>query len=278
MLGRCYEHQGKNETFRLIQITDPHLFKDEGGELLGLNTQQSFAQVLEEIKTSSFPYELVLATGDLVQDRKTESYQRFSQQIISLSKPVLWTTGNHDYLPDMYEVLGQYSEKIFSEKQILLGDTWQILLLDSQVYGVPYGELSVNQLLWLERCLKTGSKRFTLLVLHHHVFSTHSAWLDQHNLRNTYDFLNVIKKYANVRAILCGHIHQAVDSIWQGYQVMATPSTCIQFKPYCHHFTLDTEQPGWREITLLPNGEVETQVKRIQQKTFLPNLMGEGYE
>ncbi len=58
---------------------------------------------------------------------------------------------------------------------------------------------------------------------------------------------------------------------------MATPATCIQFKPDSNHFALDTLQPGWREIELYPDGRIETRVKRIKQKTFLPNMEEEGY-
>ncbi len=35
---------------KLLQVTDPHLFADEDGELLGINTFDSFRQVLSEIK------------------------------------------------------------------------------------------------------------------------------------------------------------------------------------------------------------------------------------
>ena len=41
---------------------------------------------------------------------------------------------------------------------------------------------------------------------------------------------------------------------------MATPATCIQFKPDSNHFALDTLQPGWREIELHPDGRIETRV------------------
>ena len=49
---------------------------------------------------------------------------------------------------------------------------------------------------------------------------------------------------------------------------MATPATCIQFKPDSNHFALDTLQPGWREIELHPDGRIETRVKRIKQKNI----------
>ena len=43
-------------------------------------------------------------------------------------------------------------------------------------------------------------------------------------------------------------------------------------------FTLDTLQPGWREVELHADGTIKTQVKRIHQAVFLPNMNEEGYE
>ncbi|MBN9931387.1 3',5'-cyclic-AMP phosphodiesterase, partial [Pantoea agglomerans] len=40
--------------------------------------------------------------------------------------------------------------------------------------------------------------------------------------------------------------------------VLATPSTCVQFKPHCTSFTIDTVAPGWRWFTLYPDGGLET--------------------
>ena len=55
---------------------------------------------------------------------------------------------------------------------------------------------------------------------------------------------------------------------------MATPATCIQFKPDSNHFALDTLQPGWREIELHPDGRIETRVKRIKTKNILTQYGG----
>ena len=107
-----------------------------------------------------------------------------------------------------------------------------------------------------------------MVVLHHHLLPTNSAWLDQHNLRNSHELAEVLAPFSNVKAILYGHIHQEVNSEWNGYQVMATPATCIQFKPDCQYFSLDTLQPGWREIELHSDGSIRTEVKRIQQAEF----------
>lgn len=271
-----YQYNTQQDVFRIVQITDPHLFKDTNGELLGINTQASFSQVLSEIQQQQYDYDLVLATGDLVQDNSDEGYLRFRQEVKALNnKMVFWIPGNHDFQPKMFEILKE--DSVSAKKHILLGDKWQILLLDSQVQGVPHGQLEAEELDWLKLKLQEYPERYSLIVLHHHLLSTGSAWLDQHNLRNANELAEVLAPFKNVKALLYGHIHQQVDSEWLGYQVMATPSTCIQFKADSNTFALDVAQPGWREIDLHADGHIETRVKRIQQASFLPNLQVEGY-
>ena len=271
-----YQYNTQQDVFRIVQITDPHLFKDTNGELLGINTQASFSQVLSEIQQQQYDYDLVLATGDLVQDNSDEGYLRFRQEVKALNnKMVFWIPGNHDFQPKMFEILKE--ETVSAKKHILLGDKWQILLLDSQVQGVPHGQLEAEELDWLKLKLQEYPERYSLVVLHHHLLSTGSAWLDQHNLRNANELVEVLAPFKHVKALLYGHIHQQVDSEWLGYQVMATPSTCIQFKADSNTFALDVAQPGWREIDLHADGHIETRVKRIQQASFLPNMQVEGY-
>ena len=245
-----YQYNTQQDVFRIVQITDPHLFKDTNGELLGINTQASFSQVLSEIQQQQYDYDLVLATGDLVQDNSDEGYLRFRQEVKALNnKMVFWIPGNHDFQPKMFEILKE--DSVSAKKHILLGDKWQILLLDSQVQGVPHGQLEAEELDWLKLKLQEHQER--------------------------YELAEVLAPFKHVKALLYGHIHQQVDSEWLGYQVMATPSTCIQFKADSNTFALDVVQPGWREIDLYGDGHIETRVKRIQQASFLPNMQVEGY-
>lgn len=96
----------------------------------------------------------------------------------------------------------------FAGKMCLYGDQWQILLLDSQVFGVPHGELSDYQLDWLETKLAAEPNRNTLLLLHHHPLPAGCSWLDQHSLRNSAALDSVLAKFPRVKNLLCGHIHQ----------------------------------------------------------------------
>jgi Icc protein len=104
-----------------------------------------------------------------------------------------------------------------------------------------------------------------------------SAWLDQHSLKDADEFWNVVEKHDNIRAVLCGHIHQELDELHGGVRVLATPSTCVQFKPNSNEFALDIRSPGWRELELREDGSLLTEVKRLANGSFRPDFNAEGY-
>lgn len=262
---------------RILQITDTHLFAGETDTLLGINTLHSYHAVLDAIVKQQLPADLIVATGDLVQDQSTRAYQRFTDGIARLPAPCVWLPGNHDYQPSMAQELA--AAGIPPSKQVLLGDQWQILLLDSQVQSVPHGELSDDQLIWLDNCLAQQPDRHTVVMLHHHPLASGCTWLDQHSLRNSHMLAEVLTRYQNIEGILCGHIHQDLDVMWNGIRMLATPSTCVQFKPHCTNFTLDTAAPGWRylELTTGDNPSLTTQLFRLDTDEFSPDLGSDGY-
>ncbi len=260
---------------RILQLTDTHLFAGEDETLLGVNTLRSYRAVLDAVKAEQRPYDLVVATGDLAQDHSAAAYAHFAEGITGLSAPCVWLPGNHDFQPAMVNVLA--SKGITPSKHVLVGENWQLVLLDSQVFGVPHGELSEYQLDWLEKVLAARPERHTLLFLHHHPLASGCIWLDQHSLRNAHMLAEALAKYPLVKTLICGHIHQELDLSWQGRRVLASPSTCVQFKPHCTNFTIDTVAPGWRYLDLLPDGTVETEVRRLTGLEHLPDMDSEGY-
>lgn len=260
---------------RILQITDTHLFAQRHETLLGVNTWDSYHAVLAAIRASQGEYDLIVATGDLSQDHSAAAYLHFAEGIAGFAAPCVWLPGNHDFQPAMYSAL--LSAGISPAKRVLLGEQWQILLLDSQVFGVPHGELSDFQLEWLENKLVEAGERYTLLLLHHHPLPAGCSWLDQHSLRNAGALERVLTRFPRVQHILCGHIHQEMDAQWNGRRVMASPSTCVQFKPHCANFTLDLIAPGWRWIELHPDGSLTTEVCRLDSALFRPDTASEGY-
>lgn len=260
---------------RVLQVTDSHLFAEKHETLLGVNTWESYQAVLEAIQAQQRPCDLIVATGDLAQDHSAAAYQHFAEGIARFTAPCVWLPGNHDFQPAMYSALQDAG--ISPAKRVFVGERWQILLLDSQVFGVPHGELSEFQLEWLENKLSDSPERYTLLLLHHHPLPSGCSWLDQHSLRNAGELNNVLQRFPKVRHLLCGHIHQELDLDWNGRRLLATPSTCVQFKPHCANFTLDTIAPGWRWLDLYDDGTLHTEVCRLESTQFRPDTASEGY-
>ncbi len=260
---------------RILQITDTHLFADRHQDLLGVQTCHSYHAVLDAILAQQYPFDLVVATGDLAQDQSLTAYQHFAKGVARLSVPCVWLPGNHDVQPIMTTALIQSG--LPSSKHILLGHHWHIILLDSHVPGVPYGKLSDPQLTWMEHCLLAYPQRYVLILLHHHLGSSGCLWLDQHSLQNAHQLAEILMRYSTVNTLVCGHIHQEMDYDWHGLRLLASPSTCVQFKPHCTNFTLDILSPGWRYLDLLPHGKIETHVHRLAGDAFIPHTNPEGY-
>jgi Icc protein len=266
------EHQ---DSVKLLQITDTHLFASDEGALLGVNTADSLNAVVQTILSRRVDYQLILATGDISQDHSDYSYQRFVEAIRPLEKTCLCIPGNHDDKPAMGSVLP--GPQIIQPRHVMIGAFWQIILLDSQVVGAPHGLISDDQLTFLDQTLSTYDPKHTLVLLHHHPLLVGSGWLDQHALKNSDAFWDVMLRYSHVKGALCGHVHQVMDRDYHGVLVMSTPSTCVQFKPQSDEFALDLAPPGWRELTLHPDGRLVTNVERLNHGLFLPDFSAHGY-
>ena len=261
---------------KILHITDTHLFADDNGALLGVKSNASFLSVISEIERSNKKFDLIVATGDFVQDGAKKSYARFAEQIQKFATPCVWLAGNHDNYSYMQEVFSNY--QLAENKSILLGDNWLIVLLNSQVVGRAYGMLPESELQFLENTLTAHADKNALVFLHHHPISSGCDWLDEHILKNSYKLEEIIKHNPIIKGVGWGHIHQQQDHIWHNCHAFSTPSTCFQFKPNCYDFQLSNEDaPGWREIILNQDGVIESKVFRIADNQFLPDISQKGY-
>lgn len=261
---------------KILHITDSHLFADDSDSLLGVNSNASFLAVIDEIKHQNRHYDLIVATGDFVQDGSKRAYQRFAEEIKTLAVPCVWLAGNHDVYPYMQEVFNDY--QLAANKVVLLGDKWLIVLLNSQVVGQAYGVLPESELMFLQNALTSHPDRAAMVFLHHHPIPSSCHWLDQHILKNNADLELIIKNNSMIKGLGWGHIHQQQEQIWHNCKAFSTPSTSVQFKPGCYNFQVsDQDAPGWREISLNQDGSLSSQVYRISNNQFLPDLSKNGY-
>lgn len=268
-------HQADTEQpLNVLQITDTHLFADGEKALLGVPTLASFRAVLQQIKADNMPVDLIVATGDISQDDSAQSYLTFAREISTLGVPCVWLPGNHDDLAVMSACL--HNPQLSSAKHIM-SEHWQIIMLNSQLNGFAKGYLTAAELDKLKATLDANPTKNTLICVHHHLLAVGSAWLDQHILENGEELITLIADYPNVKAVIWGHVHQDCEFTRNGQLLLATPSTCVQFKPQSDDFAIDALPPGYRYIQLHADGRFVHQLRRIQSSDFKADSQAQGY-
>lgn len=259
---------------RVLQISDCHLFDDPDGRLLGVDTRQSFAAVVEAVKKQAWPADFVLVTGDISQDFSAGSYERFASIISALGKPVFFIPGNHDDGPLEYRIFERLGVSV--SKHVICGG-WQFVLLNSEVYSQAHGWVQRWDLEHLRRSAEKRPELCTCAAIHHLPCLVDSRWLDTQTLHNFDEFQAYVRRIPSVRLVLSGHVHQEFDRMVGPVRYIASPSTSIQFMPGSADFELDVRAPGWRTLTLGDDGTISTKVYRLASGQFVPNYSARGY-
>lgn len=267
--------EGAGDTLQLVQITDTHLGRDQGGTLLDLDTDFSLRCVIDVVKQEHPRLDLVLATGDIADSGTAAAYQRAAEYFAELPAETFWLAGNHDCPDTMARMLGPGGVLVRS----VLSDHWQIIMLNSQVPGEVGGTLGAEEMDWLKACLDQGAQaqQHSLICLHHQPRPMGSGWIDCQQLSDGDDFWQLVSQYPEVRGVLWGHVHQQLDGSHNGVRVMSTPSSCVQFAPGADNFKVDDMPPGYRWLTLHANGDIESGVGRVMGVEFPVNLDSQGY-
>lgn len=257
---------------RLVQCSDMHLFADPATKLLGLNTQQSFEQVIRLIQQQQSRIDLLLTTGDIAQQPALTTYQRFLANMQPLNAPHFCIPGNHDLDESYHAGLGMNALPC----EVIIG-TWCCILLDSSVDHEIAGSFSDSTLDYLQQALERQRNRHVLIALHHNPIAVGCEWLDQHMLKASQTFFDIIQPFNNVKLVIHGHVHQRFEQVYEQVSYLSCPSTSLQFKPRSAKFTLDTVNPGYRWLDLYANGYFETDVCRVENFNFYIDYQSNGY-
>lgn len=259
---------------RILQITDCHLGRDADESLLGLKTADSLTDVLQRAVDQEDSFDLVLCSGDISNDGTAGSYDRFIQAVQHYLPgiPLAWLPGNHDDPTSMRSI-----RSVSPKSDYLTIGGWNIILLNSRVPFEERGELSQRELDRLERLLESDPVSPTLIFLHHQLVPVGSAWIDQYVVSNAADFFAITDRFENIRAVSWGHVHQEFYTVRNGVDLLATPSTCVQFRPLSDDFMVDNIMPGYRLYELHPNGVYTTQVNRVSERVYNIDYASAGY-
>jgi len=259
---------GPDGSVLLVQLTDLHLPEEAGALVAGVDTDHSLRKVLRSV-ADDLPRnpDFILATGDIADTGAASAYRRFRQSISAIEAPAFGLPGNHDLPAVLFdEWRGHVPEWIDTP-------AWRIILLDTTLPGEDGGRLGPQRLAGLHRALD-GAPDHVLVVLHHHPVPVRSQWLDEYMLQDAAALFECIAKRDQVRALLCGHVHQEQDGWYRStgvgawapeatIRVLASPSTAFQFMPRTREYQLDAAGPAYRWLLLHPDGGLDTGVEYL---------------
>jgi 3',5'-cyclic AMP phosphodiesterase CpdA len=166
----------------------------------------------------------VLITGDIA-DRGTAAEYRQAREILAPlydRYQVLLCPGNHDSRAEYRQVLlGGGGTAPVNEVRDIAGV--RVLMCDSSIPGRSEGLLEPATLNWLDDALSAAPGRPAFVAFHHPPVALGLPYIDRIALREPDGLANVLRRHAQVVAVLCGHAHTAAVTSFAGHPVLCAP-------------------------------------------------------
>jgi Icc protein len=213
----------------IAQLTDTHIKPKGRLAYHQVDTAVMLRAAVDHLHQLPQSPDLVVITGDLVDQGSHEEYAHLIEILSLLKQPILVVPGNHDDRVVMQEVFDDLLLKPapgfwqFSYQ----APHWPLRLigLDTVDLGQSGGWLCNERLAWLEAELEKDTHTPTLIMMHHPPFITGIGHMDDIGLKGREAFADIVRRHANIELITCGHLHRNIRSSVGGRSVMTGHST-----------------------------------------------------
>jgi 3',5'-cyclic AMP phosphodiesterase CpdA len=233
-----------NDRFVLAQISDTHVRADDGGAA-ARQLLQAMAQA------QKYGADVILLTGDLVNDERDEEYEVLARTIAKPPAPLYLLPGNHDDRSRMRSAFPahEYLPRSGPLSFVIDEFPFRIVCVDDIVPGETHGMLTRGGADWLDAALRAAPDRQTIVALHHPPFVTHDLLFDNIGLLDADLFASVVAQHRQVSRIICGHHHRVALGQVAHAPVIIAPSTSwtygLAMLPGQEIAPRTGEQPGW---------------------------------
>jgi 3',5'-cyclic AMP phosphodiesterase CpdA len=215
----------------IAQISDCHVV--DPGDLFAdrIDSSAALRSAVDTINALELQPDLVIGTGDLVNDGTSVQYDRLAEALAGLRAPFVPFPGNHD---DRSELRRRYADVLPAGEPtdpidvvIDLPDL-AIVAIDTTIPGSNEGTLSDAQLRWLDEQL-TAIERPVVVVQHHPPVPSGVGHMDAACGFDTGRAeAAVISGHRHVEAVICGHLHRSFQCRYAGTVLVVCPSTAGQ--------------------------------------------------
>lgn len=223
------------DELKFVHISDTHFSLEQGNTPFKMrkNSPELLDDAIEqinEIPNLSF----VMFGGDIVDRAKDSELDGFLEHTKELKAPWYFTFGNHDSMLGGHLTTEKYLAKVKKTNPHFKFDTtyysfspkngYKVIVLDSIIrdHLTSNGEISKEQLEWLDKELTSSQKQIVLIFTHVPIVEPYHT--EHHRLLNDKEVFGIIGKYKNPIAIFQGHYHAAKIKQINNILAVSTPA------------------------------------------------------
>lgn len=230
---------------RIAQITDIHIGFDPGNP--DEHNMQRLKAVLQRLVESPNRPALLLLSGDLTEFGDAESYARLAEAVSICPFPVWPMAGNHDQRGPLLAAFPQTPSEDGFVHYVLELPGLRLVVLDTLEPGRHGGAFCEERAEWLKSQLAADRLTPTIIAMHHPPFESGLTWLDSSGREPwIMRFADAIAGQSQVRAIIAGHLHRTIHTLWNGVSLTVctsiAPAVALDLTP------IDPDQPDNRAL------------------------------
>lgn len=214
----------------IAQLSDLHV-RPQGQLYQGVaDSNRMLGEAIQHLQQLDRRPDLVLLTGDLVDEGQPAEYAAARALLAELAIPYLVIPGNHDQRENLRAAFADHTYLPKAGPLHYCMDDYpvRIVALDSTVPGLHHGDIAQDGLDWLQATLAADTSKPTVVMLHHPPFVCGIPYMDTYRYLRPEPLARIISAFGNVHLVLCGHVHRAMLRRWAGTVVCACPSTTTE--------------------------------------------------
>jgi Icc protein len=217
----------------LAQISDLHIKRPGALAYRRVDTGAALARCVAALDALKPRPDVVIMTGDLVDQGEPEQYTHLKTLLAPLEIPYYLLVGNHDDRTALREAFSDRAELRtggdFVHYAADIGPL-RLIALDSIVPGQSAGNLCDARLAWLEAQLGAAKGQPVIVALHHPPFECGIGHMDSIRLdpQAAERLAALLLRYPNVERVICGHVHRPMFVRFGGTIACAVPAPAHQ--------------------------------------------------
>ena len=232
--GTGLSHRGLNlsNNMRIAQISDTHILARASDHSEVDRRADWLRRCIADINQQQA--DAVVFTGDTVHLGQDEEYAYLRELLAPLIPPLYLVPGNRDNNQALSSAFRDFAYLPEGDEHLHyeIDDHWlRFVAIDSTAKGERKGIFCEARQQRLESVLSEQPDKPTVLFIHHPPFDVDDHYVGGYRKANEAAALaKIISEHKQVLALLCGHVHCAVDYNWAGTRALAMPSIAVDLR------------------------------------------------